>query len=163
MNADRLHQAVWRAIQAVLTADESILQSLREAYASEHEAVQRELKEVQREIDRLLDLHASGIEIPDIADRLRFLHARRQELNSVQIVNYEQAEQLWKDFQRAYADLEKAWEVMTDEERRTALMVVERVEVIGDYVRVYIPLPKMFESQTAMVAAGGFEPPTYRV
>ncbi len=52
----------------------------------------QELKEIQREIDRLLDLHASGMKIPDIADRLRFLHARRQELASVQIVNYEQLE-----------------------------------------------------------------------
>ncbi len=163
MNADRVHKAVWRAIQAVLTADVSILQSLWEACASEHEAVQQELKEIQREIDRLLDLHTSGVEIPDIADRLRYLHAHRQELARVQIVNFEQAEQLWKDFQHAHADLEKAWEVMTHDERRTAPMAVERVEVVGDYVRVYIPLPRGLESNSSMVERRGLEPPTSRV
>ncbi len=166
VNADHLHQAVWRAIQAVLTADESILQSLREAYASEHEAVQQELKEIQREIDRLLDLHASGVEIPDIAEKLRFLHARRQELSSICIVNYYEAERCWKQFQQTFSEWEKAWEQMSHEQRREALtLTVGRAEVIGNCVRAFIPLPnqRRLESGNRMVAAGGFEPPTYRV
>ncbi len=164
VNAERLHKAVWRAVQAVLCADESILQALRRSAESEHEAVRREYRSVQQEIDRLLALHASGVEIPDIADRLRFLHARRQELSSVCVVNYEEVEQRWRQFQQVFQEWERAWEQMSHEQRREALtLAVERVEVVNEYVRVYIPLPNRgrFESGNGLVEGEGFEPPSH--
>ena len=60
--------------------------------------------------------------------------------SSLRVVKFDEAEQRWRQFRKGFKRGEQGWEQMSDSERREALtLVVERVEMVGNAVRAYIP------------------------
>ncbi|MCX7992040.1 MAG: recombinase family protein, partial [Fimbriimonadales bacterium] len=144
-NLKRVHQAVWRVIGEILRLDGFALDMLLTHEKSQSEETRREVQRLGEQIERLLVLHREGIDVPELGKQIAALQARRAELATrLKVVDVEAVRAQVESLQTLLQDWDKAYEQLTPIELREVFtLLISRVEVAADWVRVYIPLPKV--------------------